>query len=126
MEGFFHVWRYTIEYRTRLDRNIHVRDVADLRGTVRFCEDGFAQVPSNLLLVHLERSNEGNVLDFVGSETGMHEAGCETVLSRRVLPVILYPLDECAGTISNPGECDLDLSNHQNNLSAEYSKAAVL
>src|SRR5439155_13379121 len=26
VKGLFHVWRYTIEYRTRLDRNIHVRD----------------------------------------------------------------------------------------------------
>src|SRR5207302_7889338 len=103
-----------------------VRDVAGLPGTVPFFEDCFAQVPFNLLLVSPERSNERNVLDFVGFETGMHEAGCETVLSRRVLPVILYPLDECAGTISNPGECDLDLSHLRNDSRREYSHVVVL
>src|SRR5436853_7577753 len=111
MDGCCHVWRNTVEYWVGRDSDIHVGNIADFRGRVRFREDGFAQVPSNLLLVHLERSNERNVLDFVGSETGMHEAGCETVLSRRVLPVTLYPLNEWAGTISNPGERDFDLSH---------------
>ncbi len=83
-------------------------------GAVWFCEDGFAQVCSNLLLIHLERCDEGDVLDLVGSETGMHETGCETVLAGGVLPVVLYALDKRAGAIPNPGECDLDLSHLQN------------
>src|SRR6266516_3216984 len=76
VKGLFHVWRYTIEYRARLHCDIHVGDVADLRRAVRFCEDGFAEVPSNLLLVNFEGGDEGNVLVLVGSETRMHEPGC--------------------------------------------------
>ncbi len=74
--AFLHVWRYTVEYRAWLDCDIHVWNVTDLRSNVRFREDGFAQVRSNLLLVNLEGGDESNVFDFVRSETGMHEPGC--------------------------------------------------
>src|SRR5207253_10630830 len=114
VKGLFHVWRNTVEYWAGLDRDIHVRNIADLRGGVRFREDGFAQVSSNLLLVDLESSDEGNVLHLVRSETGMHETGCETVLGRWVRPVVLYALYEGAGAVSHPGECDLDLSHLRN------------
>src|SRR5207237_2851755 len=119
VKGLLHVWRYTVECRARLHCDIHVWDVADLWGRIWLGEDCLAKVCANLLPVHLKRGDERNVLDLVGSETGMHEAGCETVLSRRVLPVILYPLDECAGTISNPGECDFDLSHLRNDSGSD-------
>src|SRR5437879_6387921 len=100
-----------IQYRTRLHCHIHVWDIADLHNTVRLGKNRLTQISTDLLLVDLEGSDEGNVFDRVVAELGMHEPCGKAVLGRRILPIILNALYQGARTVANSSKGNLDLSH---------------
>ena len=116
---------HSVEHWSRLHRYIHVRHITDLRRGVGLGEDCFAEIPSNLLLVDLERGYEVDVFYLVGSEARMHQPGDEAIFFWRILPIVLDALNQGACTVSNPGECDLD-RYHLRTVSKPYPRVVVL
>src|SRR2546427_2013112 len=111
VEDLPHMRRNPIEYGTRFHRHVHVWHIADLHDTVRLRENRLAKVPADLFLVDLEGGNEGNVLDRVVAELGMHESCGKAILGRRILPIILNALYQGARTVANASKGNLDLSH---------------
>src|SRR2546426_12709011 len=100
----------TVQDGARADGDVHVWNVADLRGAVGLGEDSLAQVSANLLPVYFKRCDEFNVFHFVRPKCWMHETGGVPCFLWRVLPVILHSLNKSAGTISDTGYGDAYLS----------------
>src|SRR5207245_11491914 len=106
-----HVRSDPIENRACFDGDAHVRNVADFRGAVWFCEYCLAKIASDLFPVDLESGYERDVLHFVVPELGMHQTRSEVVFFRRVFSVVLNSLYQRTGAIPNACKGYFDLAH---------------
>src|SRR5439155_24077031 len=92
LKGFAHVRCDSIKNWTSFHCDIHVWNIANLHGAIRFSETRLTEISPTLLPVDFERRHERDVFDLVGSETRVHQPRRVPVLYARILPLVLNTL----------------------------------
>ena len=75
LDGLAVVLAETVEGVAALDRDVELRDVADLDRVVLAGHDRLGQVAADLLRVDVERGHERDVPDVVAAEVDVHQPG---------------------------------------------------
>src|ERR1700682_3978326 len=91
-----------------LDFDTKLRDVRELDRVVGPGPDRLGKVEPNLLLVHVERSDELDVADVIPAQLDVHQAGNE-VLGRSIA-VVVDALYERGGAVADADDRDADLA----------------
>src|ERR1019366_4055084 len=104
LDGEAVVLAQTVVGDSALDSDAGGRHVGDINGVVLGGVDGIGQVKADLRGIHVESSDELDVVDVVLPELDVHQAGDGGVRVR--ILVVLDSLNQRAGAVSHANDCD--------------------